>query len=343
MWEEGDPPLSKRKAVPLHPRIKCVLRELRQRYRMRRLLPQLGRARAIVVGGGGLLSDDNLHFPQSLAVVAESARRLNIPLYCLGCSVEGQWSAKGADKIRKFLAACAAVAARDHFTAGRVEAVRRSPVPVFGDFCLTEAQLLEEGNWSHSRQALAINVRRIPARSDALQERYEEVLVELATRLIRSGAERLKTIRIFTTGTLHDVVPAQRVFARLGAMGVELRLPRSLDELTGVLRESALVIASRLHGAILGLAAGAPVVGFSSTPKMHNFFSTMGIGPYCFDVDASVQLMNLIGGADQASIFAAQRHALVHAPVWATRAQVRRALGSIDGAPCALRLETRWT
>jgi polysaccharide pyruvyl transferase WcaK-like protein len=339
---KGPPVTSRLKSVALDrvPRVKCALREVRQRYNMQRLLPRLAQVQAISVSGGAVLSDLNLHFPQSLAMLTKAGRLLDKPLLCLGCSAEGSWSARGEEKIREFLAACSVVAARDEATAERIASVLCRPVPVFGDFCLTEARMRNDGRWQHPRHGLAINVCGIPAPWHAAQQRYEDALVALANRLTRSMAERSpQPIRIFTTGTAEDAIPAQRVFARLAGDGVELHRPHSLDELTMVLRGSAMVIASRLHGAILALAEQAPVIGLSPSPKLRNFLSTMDLGEYSFTVDDGARLIRWLERTDYGSIRTAQRRALLHAPVWPGRMQVREALESIAGALSRSKIE----
>lgn len=316
-------------ALGIAPGLKRALRRIRQRVRMNALLPRLRPAQAIMVGGGELLSDRGLHFPQSLAVIGEASRRLDKPLLCLGCGAEGPWSARGAEMIRKFLAGCSLVAARDRDSAERIAALLGRPVPVFGDFCLSEG-LLRRGAWSRRRQAVAINVQRIPEPWSAAQDRYEDALVALASRLMHLAVwHGLKTVRIFTTGPAEDALPAQRVFERLGGNGIELHVPASLEQLSGMLRECALVVASRLHAGILGLAEGAPAVGFCPQPKLRKFFSTVGIGDYSFDLNAGARLIHRLEEAGCAAILAEQRDRVMHAPIWADRTRVRRELGSI--------------
>ncbi|HKA39372.1 MAG TPA: polysaccharide pyruvyl transferase family protein [Burkholderiales bacterium] len=311
------------------PRLKCALRRIRQRVRMTALLPRLRPAQAIMVGGGELLSDNGLHFPQSLAVIGEASRRLDKPLLCLGCAVEGKWSAQGEEMVREFLARCSLVAARDRDSAERIAVLLGRPVPVFGDFCLNEGLLLKR-SWSRRRRTLAINVQRVPRPWS--QDCYEDALVALVERLMHLAVwQGLDTVRIFTTGTAEDALPAQRVFERLGGHGVELHVPSSLGELSGMLRECALVVASRLHAGILGLAEGAPAVGFCPQPKLRRFFSTVGIGDYSFDLNAGARLLHRLDEAGCAAIFAEQRDRVMHAPIWADRKQVRQELGLLAG------------
>ena len=307
-----------------------TLREVRQGYRMVRLLRPLSRVQAVAVGGGALLSDVNLHFPQSLAMVAEAARLLAKPLLCLGCSADGPWSARGTEKIGGFLDTCSLIAARDQETADRIAAVLGKPVPVFGDFCLTENHVVRTGSLNYPRVALGINVCQLPAPWSASQQRYEDTLVALGLHLAHSSASPTRLgIRVFTTGAPEDSHPAQRVVARLGELNPELHLPTGLDQLMELLRTSVLVIASRLHGVVLPLAEGVPVVGFSPVPKLHDFLSTMGLQHYSFDLDDSARLAYSLAGARCETILAEQRRALVSAPVWLARAQIRSTLESV--------------
>src|SRR5262245_50152827 len=322
-----------RAAAMLAPHTQRTLRAIRQRYRMLRLLPRLRRVDAIAVGGGALLTDADLHFPQSLAALTETARLLDKPLLCLGCSAEGAWSARGEQHIRRFLAACQMIAARDEATAARIARLLGRPVPLIGDFCLTEASVLRDWHWRAPRHALAINVCRLPEPWSAVQERYENALVALAHHLARNArAHGLREIRLFTTGTPDDVLPAQRVRTRLGGDRTKLLLPQNLEQLTTALQGSALVVASRLHAAILALAESAPIVGLSPGPKLRKYFSTMDIDQYAFDLSNAERLIGWLGRADYDAILAEQHRALLRAPVWAGRMEVRRALQSVARA-----------
>jgi len=308
------------------PHLKRVLRGARQRVLMAALSPRLARARAILVGGGALLSDADLHFPQSLVRLARFARRHNAPLFCLGCSIEGLWSEQGARMIGEFLAACDVVAVRDHATAGRLAAVLGAPPPVFGDFCLWETCLAGNGAHSMGRRAYAVNVSQLPRAWAAEQSNYEQALVVLTRRLAQRAQAQGMSVRIFTTGTPEDARAAGRVFASVGAPGIELYLPDNLAQLSAMLRASAVAVSTRLHAAILALAEKTPTVGFSAGPKVRDFFSTLGIQRCAYDVDGAPRLADWLSTADYEALYAEQRRVLVHAPVWSGRARVRRSL-----------------
>lgn len=318
------------------PRLKRTLRGARQRVRMAGLLAELAQVQAIAVGGGALLSDTNLHFPQSLAQLARAARRLDQPLLCLGCSAEGDWSGPGAAMIRDFLAACHVIAARDEATAARLAELLGEPPPVFGDFCLSEEHVLDEAARGEERLAMAVNVCQLEGPWAPEQARYEEAMVSLVNALARGAQARRAAIRIFTTGTVEDARAAERVFARLAARGAELHVPRNLAQLTAVLRTSSVAVATRLHAAVLALAARTPAVGFSPAPKLHYFFSTVGIRRHVHGLGEGQRLAEWLAAADHDALYAEQRRALVRAPVWAGRARVRSQLEALaaTGVEC---------
>lgn len=324
-------------AFAMAPAVRNALRGVRQRYRMMRLLPQLKQAQAILVGGGALLSGEaGRHFPRSLALLAAVASRLGKPLYCLGCSAEGDWTGAGGRNIINFLAACTVVAARDAVSAERIAAILRRPVPVFGDFCLSGPLISDAVRGLRTGQGIAINVCQLPPRWSGAQEHYEDAMAAFADRLVRSPSGRsLNTVTIFTTGAQGDADPARRVCARLATRKAKLLFPRNLGHLSGVLSSSGLVVASRLHAAILGLVAGALVVGFSPTPKLRNFFDTVGIGNYSFGPDDGEGFACALDTADYATVLEAQRAALARAPVWACRERIRRQFKAASGAGSA--------
>lgn len=329
------PPSRLRELLNAAPSFKRTLRGFRQQRRMSALLPALARSRAIIVGGGSLLSDWNQHFPQSLAALAAAARRLEKPLFCLGCGADGAWSPGGERKIRSFLTACSLVAARDEETAERIAQLLGQPIPVFGDFCLS---LAPPPARAAGPGALALNVQLLPAPWHTQQARYEAAIEALARRIGRAAApDPGRALRVFTTGSAEDRMPAQRVADRLGA---ELVVPRSLAELTGLLDASAVVVASRLHAGILALARGAAVMGFSPTPKLRRFFATLALGDYGFDLEGADRLLGRLGEAAPNVIAARQRSCLSQASIWACRARVRdrlQMLAATEESACTSR------
>lgn len=316
--------------------LKRPLRALRQHYRMLRLLPQLAQADAIAVGGGALLSDENLHFPQSLARVAALARALDKPLFCLGCGVVGPWSDRGELLVRRFVSACRLVAPRDLHTVQRLHALCEAmPLPLFGDFCLTESHL--DAVPYHARRGVALNVCRVPPDAQLAQERYEDAVVSFARSVAEGGAR----VCVFTTGTAEDTEPACRVHARLA--GSTLRLPRSVEEVEALLGSSGLALAGRLHAAILALTQGCAVVGYSPTAKLFDYFATMALGDYAFRVDGEAALEECVRRQPWSCMRERQLECLRQSAAWGGRAAVRRNLIELSRIDVGAAMASRWT
>jgi polysaccharide pyruvyl transferase WcaK-like protein len=140
---------------------------------------------------------------------------------------------------------------------------------------------------------------------------------------------------VFTTGTAQDAAPAQRVAQRLAGRNTRLLLPVGLDELTALLRSSELVVATRLHAAILGLAQGAAVIGFSRSTKLQEFLDDAGLAEYCIGggADSLGSAAALIARGDFDPLRRAQRESVLRSPAWATRRALRGVLESAANAP----------
>jgi polysaccharide pyruvyl transferase WcaK-like protein len=265
--------------------LKPWMRPARQHLRIWRLLSEVAQARAVLVGGGALLSDEHLHFPQSLAAVGWAARKLHLPVFCLGCSAEGPWSACGERMIAQFIRSCSVIATRDAATAKRVAMIWGQPVPIFGDFAMSLRGVLTSHMPRPQVSRLAVNVMHLPHRWHADQQHYEDVLVHtIATWMHRHSFVSAAHVQIFTTGTGEDVVPARRVLARLLLPETSLYLPSALADLRSFLQAQTTVMASRLHAAILALVEGILVIGLAVSPKIHEFLQTLGLQHYSVPV-----------------------------------------------------------
>jgi polysaccharide pyruvyl transferase WcaK-like protein len=318
----------------LPPGVARALRAARQQVRMLRMVPALRQAQAICVGGGALLSGPGVHFVQSLDVLTRTALALGKPLLCLGCSADGAWPPAALRTIEAFVGACAIVSARDGASARRISALLpRQPVTVFGDFCLAESDLRDPSAEDMRRRVLAVNVSAGPDPAGIRQRVYEDALVTLAGGWQRAAAAEQGGVVVFTTGTAQDAAPAQRVAQRLAAVRARLLLPASVEELNALLRSSELVLASRLHAAILGLAQGAAVLGFSHSAKLQEFLDAIGLARYGRGLDAMEDAAALLARGEIQALRRAQRETALQSPIWAARRRLRGVLESAAKAP----------
>lgn len=275
--------------------LKRSLRGVRQEFMMRRLMPRLAACDVICVGGGTLLTDVNLYFPQSLSAISRAAEELRKPLWCLGCGAEGEWSARGRAMIADFVAHCDFIAVRDRDTAERIADLSGKHIPLFGDFALPLVSRPSRVPAAR-RYMLGINISAMQQSWATHQQEYESIMVELV-RTFAAITGRDMEIALFTTGATQDDYPAMRVYQQLSSVGATIHRPDSLDELRTLVSECEIVLATRLHAAIIALAVGRPVIGISPTPTLENFLTTFGLERFSFRVPNTTvsELITAIG------------------------------------------------
>ena len=66
---------------------------------------------------------------------------------------------------------------------------------------------------------------------------------------------------------------------------VDMFEPRDLKSIVTHLRQSDLVIGTRLHTDILGILNATPALGIAYRPKVKSFFEDNGLGEFCTDLD----------------------------------------------------------
>lgn len=116
--------------------------------------------------------------------------------------------------------------------------------------------------------------------ADARHEAYLAHVVACAESLARAGL----SIRIACSQTKMDTEDARQLAGRLEARGiVDVTTPATgtVDAYLDAVRGAELVIAARLHGVILALVAGSPVVALSPLPKVTNVMADAGLARYC--------------------------------------------------------------
>ncbi|WP_416666463.1 polysaccharide pyruvyl transferase family protein [Egbenema bharatensis] len=310
----------------LKKRVKRPIRAIRQQLKIRALMPELRTVDAISVGGGALLADQDLHFPQSLEAITWAAKRLQIPLFCLGCGSVQDWSAEGRAMIQQFAETCQFIAVRDAVTSERLTALLGRPIPIFGDFALTLKEPIPDEANDENRKAVALNVMELFGEDQLSQKQYESALVNAIKHWL-SQAQNSENTRfiIFTTGNPEDIKPARRVFQELSTHpNVELHLPICMNDIHNILTQVRVVISARLHAAILAISETVPVISFAPGEvyrKNHNFFKSIGIAEYAistFAEDARDQLMHLLN-QPQPQLLSAQRSKLDLSSILKTR------------------------
>lgn len=244
-----------------------MARDLRGHHNAERLMPLAAQTDAIVVGGGALLDGRNGHFIPSLTAFARVAERTEIPMVSLGCGRTSREPPEGreARSLRRFLRACRFVAVRDRTTSELLSPLAGYELSVFGDFAFTG----HSGPAVRSESAmLGVNVMQVPP---GIRGQYETALVKSL-----ESAQGFSGTLIFTTGEAHDAVAAKRVAdaARLTSAPLVV-FPRTETELRMVIGRCGVVVASRLHAAVIGLDEGARIIDANPDQKIATYVASL--------------------------------------------------------------------
>jgi polysaccharide pyruvyl transferase WcaK-like protein len=80
---------------------------------------------------------------------------------------------------------------------------------------------------------------------------------------------------------------AEEVVARMSVAArshCDIEIPATAEEFVTSVRDARCVIASRLHGLILAVAAGTPVIGVSPARKVTRFMRDCGFSELCVEI-----------------------------------------------------------
>jgi len=114
-------------------------------------------------------------------------------------------------------------------------------------------------------------------------------LVEATKNLINSLPEDKFTVTLLPMHVSNDepkddLWASQQLQAEI-TRAVEMFEPRDLETIVKQLRESDVIIGTRLHTDILGMLNGTPAIGIAYRPKVMSLFQDNGIGEFCTDLD----------------------------------------------------------
>jgi hypothetical protein len=108
---------------------------------------------------------------------------------------------------------------------------------------------------------------------------WSSPVVECLRELIRTG-RRIE----FVSMEIDDVAINDRAAAALGGGFVHHR-PSDTDALLSLLYTARLVVGTRLHMCVLGVAAGVPTISLEYRPKCRDFMASVAADEYCLRVD----------------------------------------------------------
>lgn len=247
----------------------------------------------LVMGGGQLLMDDALNFPLKISSLMNVAQSLNLPFCFSACGVGSTYTRLGRRLLCDALVGAQSISLRDHLSQDRLK--RLCPG-------LASQVTMDPAVWAADVYTFPPAVQKsgciglgVINRNEAnlhlpLEQRYsknawEQLWLDLIGELTRDNQQ----VELFTTGSPVDDLFAQALLPNAQKRGwsrVSLA-PRPVNprQLLGALRNYSVVVAARLHAAILANAIGISTIGLSWDKKVQTYYFESGRPDLCFDLN----------------------------------------------------------
>ena len=325
MTVHDDYPASAAQHVPfeVHPQLQSLAGRARSRRALERQIdPGEGRALLdryasadLIVSTGGTYLTDNYDVAPRIREL-ELAAALGRPLVLFTQSIGPVWRRSTRRALRRGLSGARLVLVRDEPSREELTRARvRGPQTALAAdaaFALANPDALAEARDPRAaaeRPEVAISVRawsHFPNGDGRVRlERYLEAIAGLVRHLVlRRGARVtfISTCQGVPSYPHDDSVVADTIAARLpGSVLAHVRVDRDFhdpQELVALLGASDLVVATRMHAAILALAGGAPVLPIAYERKMVGLAGQLGLEHALHDM-ASISTRALCASADE--------------------------------------------
>lgn len=227
----------------------------------------------VIIGGGGVLMNNNYHFPISLASWAFHLTRKSVPFHVIGVSSSGNLSYFAKRMITYCLRRAKTLYARDVITQSEIIQYTRRVVEICPDMAFG----LPPPRIANATREIAINVTS--KNHNFSNESFKEYISNII-KLIHNQEPGTK-IGIFTTGEPSDQAQANEIYAAVkNTENIDVHLedrPNSTSEIIEIISKYKLIICSRLHSAILSLICERPTKIVAYDKKALGLFKTLNL------------------------------------------------------------------
>jgi polysaccharide pyruvyl transferase WcaK-like protein len=256
------------------------------------------RADLVTLGGGDLIREQ----ADGKAPALNWLARIRVPLHLrkptaiLGISSGELWSAHVEQAVSRSLRRVSLVAARDQVSVDRLEALSGRPVVRMGDLALEAIEVPSTPVPRSGVPRIGVAVRDIVGRGRSVPDQatatLRQSLADALDRVVSETGARVELIpfRVRRKSAKDDDRWAGESLAgaaRTGAAWVRHDRPVDAAAFAELAAGLDLVVAVRLHGAVLGAAAGCPVLGIAYDPKVTGFLTEIGVPEQALALDAS--------------------------------------------------------
>lgn len=250
---------------------------------------------AVVLGGGNLMSDNDLNFPIKIRAALAEAKVAGLPLGVFGVGVADNWSEPGEAMFREALGQSRLVHAVVRDTRSQsIWKKRLGPAGVQdADVCRDPAVLTARHFPAAPREGGASRIAL--GVTDPLALKYHSDLslasattltdwnVDLVKAMIAKGWQ----VSVFTNGSPEDRTYLDGLTSRLKSLpggGPDIAPAfETPTELAHFISSHDMVMAHRLHACICAFAYAIPNIGFTWDRKLNSFFEAVGAGDNVID------------------------------------------------------------
>ena len=251
----------------------------------------------VTLGGGDLLREQAdgvvpaLNWLSRLRVPL----RLRRPVALVGVSVGELTTPRVVDEVRGYLERIELVAARDAASATRLRELGAREVVQIGDLALEALERLPAAPRAMGAPPrIGVATRGIHGRGPSVaKDAGARLQGSLAGALDRVVAETGATIELLPfrakPGVRDDDTRAGDALAAAATTGgrwVRHEPPSTAADFGRLAAGLDLVVSVRLHGAVLGAAAGRPVLALAYDPKTTGFLDDLGVPEQALSLDA---------------------------------------------------------
>ena len=245
----------------------------------------------LVFGGGGLLNDSNRSSLPLYIIINMLARlrRIRVSWWSIGLGPleDSQYRRMG----RAILSMSDFVSVRDNVSSGLVQTLTGQSPILAPDL----AHALREERQTQPRTDMRIGMSIIPYCKPGLwfdkdvvkYRRYINTMSELITGMLEYDNEL--TVSLMPVSLRQDRPAIADVIRTLGtdaAKRVEACECGSVEEFLQESSRCTLIIATRLHSAVLATIAATPIVAIAYQSKVSSYVSELGLGYDCFDISS---------------------------------------------------------
>ncbi|MEM6602715.1 MAG: polysaccharide pyruvyl transferase family protein [Pseudomonadota bacterium] len=233
------------------------------------------KADRIIIGGGDLISDDDLYFPIRLELIFKEARKYNLPIFfhAVGVTPPASWSDKGRKIFKKIFRSnlIRYISVRDTYSHHNLQDMTDQEIKIVYDPGLFA---FETYGSAHDKGARKLGIGIINSNDIAYKaetfpglERY----TDLAKYLVEKGYN----IEFFCNGSPEDYEVVKNLEKILGP-NQQISFapcPKNARDLAKITSSYTSMIASRLHACIVATSYGIDVIGVAPwAPKFEGFF-----------------------------------------------------------------------